>query len=268
MKSVLLKVLKASALILAAALFLSLLSFSSGWSLSFDLENKTGTGKYQQDGLFTEPVIELDAEKIFGENMTLMLSKTVLNYLMVKNPEGPETVSTSTLTDLDRLKIRTAGNLLITARANQELKIYQETDLSLVPDSQQATDNYLLSLKKIFEEHLMQFDGEDLATLSYQAETQNDTEARKKLIEFINQTQLALDGFVQVPVPQSWKIYHLGLLNLYSEMQYTALGFLLVDDDPYRAKLVYGNYDDLAYRFYAFKNDFEVKQAEYFKIRQ
>lgn len=268
MKPVVLKLLKFGVFAVVSILFLSLLSFSSGWSLNFDSHSEKKIGEYQQGQLLIDKEIELDAEKIFGENMTQLLSESVLNYLMVTHPEGPKSLATSTLTQTDYLKMRVIGGMLLTNRANQELRLYQESELTIVPDSQPTTDNYLRSLKAIIEEHLAQFDGEDLATLSYQAEGQDNLEARKKLIDFINQSQLALDKFVRVPVPQSWKDYHLGLLNLYSEAQYMAWGFLLARDDPYRAKFLYGNYQNFGYRFHAFKKDFETKVAEYLKTRK
>jgi hypothetical protein len=258
-------IFKIGALVLAIFLLSFVFSFSSDWQVAFDSFDKTKSSAYQQGALFSGPMVELDAKKFFGDNMTSIFANTTMAYLMVKNPEGPQSISTSTVSDLDRLTIKQLALAKILERVNLELKIFTEAEITVVPDSPRAIDNYLASIKKITDNYLAEFSGLDLKQLAYEAGNSGDSQSRKKLIDYVDKARFALEEFVGLPVPRSWKELHLELLNLYQETRYTALGFLLSDSDPVRATLVFNNYSSLAFRFYDFKQRFESQQARYFK---
>jgi len=242
-------------------------AFSSKWNFSFEngVQEKPG---YYAESIFSGPTAELDAEKIFGENLTERALNTALSYLMVKNPGGLSEFSTSTVTDFDKGKIRLLAMAEIYNRANEELRQYSESELLTVPDSPAAVKNYLESLKEISDNYLERFRESDLELLAFEASKNNNDDARKEMIDFIDASGAALGEMAKILVPKSWAVFHLGYLNLTSETRYTALGFLLFEDDPVRGNLVFNNYDYLGYRLDAFNKDFQEKFQEYFKSNQ
>ncbi len=240
-------------------------AFSDNWNFSFNREEEPS---YYKSGIFSEPMVELSAENIFGANMTERTLNIALNYLMVKNPQGLENFSTSTMTVFDKAKINLMAQAEIYKTVNRELVVYSESELMMVPDSTAATDNYLRSLKKISDNYLERFRGDDIESLAFEAGNNNNDEARKKLIDFIDSSEQALSELVKVPAPKSWVVFHLGFLNLASETRYMALGYLLFENDPTRGSLAFNNYEDLSYRISAFNWDFQKKIEEYSKIRQ
>ena len=240
-------------------------SFSENWDFSFN--NGKAAADYYRGSLFSEPVVELDAENIFGANMTERALNTALNYLMVKNPQGLENFSTSTLTAFDKAKINLMAQAEVYKTVNQELRVYSDEELIVVPDSAVAIDNYLNSLKKVSDQYLERFRGDDLESLAYEAGQNGNDEARKKLIDFIDSSGEALELLVKIPVPKTWAVYHLGFLDLTSETRYTALGYLLYENDPTRGRLVFNNYEDLSYRFSVFNQDFQKKIEVYYKTQ-
>ncbi len=252
-------------LVLGAVFLLSFaFSFSENWNFSF---NREETPSYYRSGIFSDPMVELSAQSIFGANMTERALGTALNYLMVKNPQGLQNFSTSTVTAFDKTKIGLMVQAEIYKTVDQELRVYSEAELIVVPDSAAAIDNYLSSLKKISDTYLEKFRGDDIETLAFEAGKNNNDEARKKLIDFIDSSEQALNESVKIPVPKSWAVFHLGFLNLASETRYVALGYLLFENDPTRGKLVFNNYENLSYRISAFNLDFQKKIEEYSKAR-
>ncbi len=240
-------------------------AFSDNWDFSFNREEKPS---YYKSGIFSGPMVELSAENIFGANMTELTLNTALNYLMVKNPQGFQNFSTSTMTAFDKAKINLMARAEVYKAVNREQGVYSESELTIVPDSVAATDNYLRSLQRISDNYLEKFRGDDIESLAFEASKNNNDEARKKLIDFIDSSEQALKELVKVPAPKSWVVYHLGLLNLTSETRYVALGYLLFENDPTRGVLAFNNYEDLSYRLSAFNRDFQKKIEEYSKARK
>lgn len=240
-------------------------AFSDNWNFSFNREEEPS---YYKNGIFSDSMVELSAENIFGANMTKRVLNTAFNYLMVKNPQGLENFSTSTMTSFDKTKINLMAQAEIYKIVNQELVVYSESELMMVPDSTAATDNYLRSLKKISDNYLEKFRGDDIESLAFEAGNNNNDEARKKLIDFIDSSEQALSELVKVPAPKSWVVFHLGFLNLASETRYVALGYLLFENDPTRGTLAFNNYEDLSYRISAFNRDFQKKIEDYSKLKK
>lgn len=255
---------RVSAVLGAVFLLSFVFAFSENWDFSF---NREETPSYYQNGIFSKPMVELSAENIFGTNMTERALGTAFNYLMVKNPHGPQSFSTSTMTAFDKVKVSLMAQAEIYKTIDQELRVYSEAELTVVPDSAAATDNYLSSLGKISDKYLDRFKGDDIETLAFEAGKNGNDEARKKLIDFVDSSEQALRESVKIPVPKSWVVFHLGYLNLASETRYVALGYLLFKNDPIRGNLVLNNYESLSYRISAFNLDFQKKINEYVKTR-
>lgn len=253
---------------LAAFLLFFAFSFSGNWSLSFNNNRENQPAYSNKDGIFSQPKVELSAENIFGTNITGNVLNTALSYLMAKNPQGPKGFSTSTITTFDKIKMNVVVQAEAIKIANQELRVYAESELMVVPDSVAATDNYLASLKKVSDDYLERFRNDDLESLAYEASKNGNNDARKTIIDFVDNSGRALEAWLKIPVPRSWTVYQLGLLNLTSETRYTALGYLLFENDPVRGKLVFNNYQDLSGRINAFNRDFQTRIQEYVKIRQ
>lgn len=239
-------------------------AFSENWNFSFNREKEPS---YHKSGIFSDPMVELSAQNIFGANMTERTLNMALNYLMVKNPQGFQNFSTSTMTAFDKAKINLMAQAEIYKTVNQELVVYSESELTIVPDSMAAADNYLRSLQRISDNYLEKFRGDDIESLAFEASKNNNDEARKKLIDFIDSSEQALNELAKVPAPKSWAVFHLGYLNLTSETRYMALGYLLFENDPTRGSLAFNNYESLSYRLDAFNRDLQKKIEEYSKTR-
>lgn len=250
-----------SALVVSAFFF----SFSSVWNL--DLSSFGLKKDEPQDArkIFGRGLVELSAAKIFGNNMTERLAAVGTNYLMAKFPGGLKTMASSSISAMDAAKVNLLGRGEIEKIIDQELRRYTKEELNLVPDSIENITAYLNNVFRISGVYLEEFREFDVETLIYEANINDESAKRKSTMEFIDNARLALDELAILSVPESWADYHLGLLNLLSESRYTALAYLLFEDDPVRGRLAFDNYEDLSRRVYWFNQDFSKKFQEFNK---
>ena len=265
MKNTLFLILKSVGVLSALSISAFFFSFSSIWDLDF---SSLGLKKDEIEDprkIFGQGKIELSAEKIFGNNITERLAVVGTNYLMAKFPGGPKTFSSSSIDYIDRVKINLLGQGEVEKIIDNELRIYSKEELSIIPDTTSNITRYLNGVFVISGRYLKSFRGLDVEMLVYQADVNDDHESRKKVMEFIDNSKLALDEFVLLSVPESWVVYHLGVMNLLSESRYTALAYLLFKDDPVRGRLAFDSYENLSYRILAFNQDFCKKYQEFVK---
>ena len=190
--------------------------------------------------------LALDADTLFGSNMMNISAGTFVDSMLAQNPSGPRATASNTMSI--SLDAKNTGVSMFGSAVNQiqkEIPSYTETDLKTVPDTQQSLDAFAQGFIAAVNQNLVPFKGKDILELSYQIETNNDADARKTLIAYVDATQHMINATKAMDIPQSWGQTMTQYLNLMAQIRYTALALLVQQSDPLRATIMTYNYQTL-----------------------
>lgn len=250
---------------LAGVFLASLFFLSKSKDLSLNLAGKNNSTVLSKNRLDNNRYIVLNAEKIFGSNLTDTVSRMVARNLAIKYPEGLKQLAATqeVKANLSSQEIKAGVEEMLSQIGQETQYFYKDQELNLVPDTKENLRKYIENLKQATSKNLKNFSSkEDLLTLYNRMVEQNDSQARKKLVDYTDQSQKLLDELKEMPVPKSFAQLHLSYMNIIYETRYTALGLLLEQDDPIRTELVIKNYKGLTTRYLTFFAAFEKKVKE------
>ncbi len=242
-----------TALVVLAGSVLSfyLFSHTNSFSIQSWQNPKTDLAKYrEQQGRY----LVLNAQEIFGNNLTDTLSQVLAQHLASYYPEGlsqfPEFNSAAPITGLNAEEIR-QGAATLFSQVSQEMQYYRSSkELKVVSNTSANKKQYLADLGQLVHAYLAEFANQgDLLSWYNQVTEKNDSQARKNLARYAEQSQKLLNDLENLSVPQTFSQLHLDYLNILYESRYTALGLLLEQDDPVRTEVVIENYPGLNVRY-------------------
>lgn len=196
----------------------------------------------------TQKVIVLDAENLFGSNISKLAADNVAQYIIQTNPE-------TTNFNLNSEQIKQG---IISSIANQilsEIKIYTENDLKLVDDSKENTQNYLGQLLKTYNLYLKDYQDYDIMDLALKANN-GDENSRKLILNFANSSKMALDELANISTPLMFKEVQTQYLNLLSQLNYLSLSLLMPKNDPLRYEFAVNAYEIFKYDYQNFITEF------------
>jgi len=193
-------------------------------------------------------IIVLDAENLFGSNISKLAANNVARYIIQTNPEA-------TSINLNSQQIKQD---VISSIANQllaEIKIYTENDIKLVDDNKENIKNYFDKLLEIYNFYLKDYQGYDIMDLALKA-NDNDENSRKLILNFINDSELALNEILDIPTPLIFKEIQIQYLNLLSQLDYLSLSLLMNKNDPLRYEFAINAYEVFKYDYQNFATKF------------
>ena len=248
--------------LVGASLFsFSLLSHTNNFSIQATRAKQPNLEKYRNQ---QDQYLILNAQEIFGNNLTDTLSQVVAQHLAVNYPEGlsqfPTFNSNTSVAGFNQEEIGQGANALLT-QVSKEMQYYRRTqDLNLVPNTSANKKQYLQDLSRAVSNNLAETANQgDLLSWYNQVVEKNDSQARKNLAVFTERSQKLLRELEQMSVPSVFAQLHLDYMNIVSETRYTALGLLLEQDDPVRTEVVLENYQGLNFRYLTYLSAFSKK---------
>lgn len=219
-------------------------SFTNTYFAQFATQQKPNQA-FQGD-LSTQSQLPLDADTLLGSNLMKIATGVFTDSMLAQNPNGPKTLASGTMT-LSVNATSTALNMYgaAMAQAQKEIPSYSITDIKTVSDTQQNLNAFAQAFVAATNQNMVPFKGKDVLTLAYQAQQNNDADARKTLIAYVDATQHMIDATKAIAIPQSWAQTMVQYLNLVSQIRYTALALLVQNSDPLRANIMTNNYPNL-----------------------
>lgn len=193
-------------------------------------------------------IVILDAENLFGSNISKLAANNVAQYIIQTNPETADVGLGS-----QQIKQR-----LISSIANQilaEIKVYTENDIELVSDNKENIKNYFDELLKIYSLYLKDYQDYDIMDLALKANN-NDENSRKLILNFIDDSELALNEIQNIPTPLMFKEIQIQYLNLLSQLNYLSLSLLMNKNDPLRYEFAINAYEVFKYDYQNFATEF------------
>lgn len=198
----------------------------------------------------TSKIIVLDAENLFGSNISKLAANNVAQYIIQTNPG---TSSLSLNSNSQQIK-----QGIISSIANQilsEIKIYTENDLKLVDNSQENIQNYIEQLLKNYNLYLKDYNSYDIMDLALKANN-GDENSRKIILNFVDSSKLALNEIAKIPTPLMFKEIQIQYLNLLSQLNYLGLSLLMPNNDPLRYEFAVNAYEIFRYDYQNFVIEF------------
>ncbi len=229
-----------------AALAATLVAFSYTRSYSATLGAKQQSGLAAQGALSDKTALALDADTLLGSNLTKIASQVFAESILAQNPQGPRTIASGTVRiSLD--ENATAAQMFGAAmdKVLQEIPRFSDADLKIVADTPESNQAYAQKFIAGVNQYLKPFRGKDILKLAYEANTNNDAQARKDLVAYIDASQAMIQYLESVPVPTSWTAIEILYLNILSQARYTALALLAQQSDPLRANIMTRSYPAL-----------------------
>jgi hypothetical protein len=228
--------------IIVFAVFITL-SFSSK-DFNITLDKPQNNTKREE----SSKIIILDAENLFGSNISKLAANNIAQYIILTNPQATDF-------NLDGQQIK---QQLISSVANQlltEIKVYTENDLKLVDDSDANIKNYLDKLLKSYNLYLKDYQNYDIMDLALKANS-GDEDSRKLILNFINNSKLALNEIQGIPTPLKFKDVQIQYLNLLSQLNYLSLSLLMSKNDPLRYEFAINAYEVFKYDYQNYITEF------------
>ena len=243
MKNKKLKTLIVISVVIIVLMVFIILSFSSK-EFSISLEKPQKETKKEN----SSKIIVLDAENLFGSNISKLVANNVAKYIIQTNPETADL-------NLYNQQIKQETISSIANQLLAEIKVYTENDIKLVDNSEKNIKNYLNELLEIYNLYLKEYQGYDIMDLALKANN-DDENSRKLILNFINDSKLALNEILNIPTPLVFKEIQIQYLNLLSQLNYLSLSLLMNENDPLRYEFAINAYEIFKYDYQNFATEF------------